>query len=48
MDAYPDRRIEGVRNAEKILKIAEEFIRLAPQQWSMTLPVWPEALDQVP
>ncbi len=48
MDAYPDRHIEGVRNAEKILKIAEGYIRLAPQQWSMTLPLWPEALDQVP
>jgi len=48
MDAYPDRHIEGLRNAEKILKIAEGFIRLAPEQWSMTLPVWPEALDQAP
>jgi KDO2-lipid IV(A) lauroyltransferase len=48
MDPYPDRHTEEVRNAEKILKIAENFIRKAPQQWTMTLPVWPEALDQVP
>ncbi len=48
MDPYPDRHTEEIRNAEKILKIAEDFICQAPQQWTMTLPVWPEALDQVP
>jgi lauroyl/myristoyl acyltransferase len=35
-------------NAERVLKEAEKFICLAPQQWSMTFPVWPEALLEVP
>jgi len=48
MASYPDRRIEEIRNSEAVLKVAEEFIRQAPQQWTITLPVWPEALDQVP
>ncbi len=48
MQPYPDRHVEEMRNAETILKIAEQFICQAPQQWTITLPVWPEALDQVP
>ena len=32
---------ELVVNAEKVLKIAEEFIKLDPSQWMMFLPVWP-------
>ncbi len=48
MDPFPDREQEMLRNAEKILAIAESFIRQAPQQWSMSLPVWPNTLDQVP
>jgi lauroyl/myristoyl acyltransferase len=37
-----------VRNAERVLKQAETYIRLAPQQWNVPLPVWPELLDIVP
>lgn len=48
MDSYPDPQVEKLRNAEKVLGIAEEFIRRAPQQWSVPLPVWPEAMDVVP
>jgi lauroyl/myristoyl acyltransferase len=48
MQSHPDRREEVVQNAEVILRIAEDFIRLAPLQWSMTLPVWPDILNQVP
>lgn len=48
MQSHPDRREEVVQNAEAILRIAEDFIRLAPHQWSMTLPVWPDILNQVP
>jgi lauroyl/myristoyl acyltransferase len=48
MQPSPDRHIEQMRNTETILKIAEGFISQAPQQWSMTLPVWPEALERVP
>jgi KDO2-lipid IV(A) lauroyltransferase len=43
-----DAHDELVCNAEKVLKIAEEFIRLDPSQWMMFLPVWPEAKNEVP
>lgn len=48
MDAHSDPEVEMLRNAEKVLRIAEEFIRRAPQQWSVPLPVWPQVLDLVP
>jgi len=44
MDAHPDREISALRNTEKVLYIAERFIRQAPEQWTMSLPVWPEVL----
>ena len=47
MDSYPDRELEMQQNAEKVLNIAESFIRQAPEQWSVSLPVWPEIMDQV-
>jgi len=45
MDPHPDRATEEIQNAEKVLGVAEGFIRQAPHQWSISLPVWPEALD---
>jgi hypothetical protein len=48
MDFEPDPNVEMLRNAEKVLSIAEEFIRRAPQQWSVPLPVWPQVMDRVP
>jgi len=48
MESHPDRQVEMLRNAEKVLSIAETFIRKVPYQWSISLPVWPEALEQVP
>jgi KDO2-lipid IV(A) lauroyltransferase len=45
MDDYPDREIGAIKNAEKVLNIAETFIRQAPEQWTMSLPVWPQILD---
>ncbi len=48
METHSDPDVERVRNAEKVLEVGEEFIRQAPRQWGMTLPVWPEALDQMP
>jgi phosphatidylinositol dimannoside acyltransferase len=45
MDRYSHRETGLLRNAEKVLYIAEQFIRQAPEQWTMTLPVWPEVLD---
>lgn len=48
MEAHPDREIGAIQNAEKVLTIAEEFVRQAPGQWTMSLPVWPQVLDLVP
>lgn len=48
MEPGPDRETEIVDNAERVLTAAEGFIRLAPYQWSMFYPVWPEALEEVP
>ena len=48
MQSHPDREAEIMLNAEKILHIAESFIREDPSQWAMTFPVWPEAMDLVP
>jgi lauroyl/myristoyl acyltransferase len=48
MESYPDRHEEILINAERVLHVAEGHIRQNPAQWSMTFPVWPEALNQVP
>jgi len=42
----PTQEIES--NAEKVLKAAEPFIRAHPEQWAMSYPVWPFAMDQMP
>ncbi|MCJ7700520.1 MAG: hypothetical protein MUO62_02960 [Anaerolineales bacterium] len=46
MDPYPSREEALLRNAEKVLAVAEDFIRQAPQQWLISLPVWPQAIHQ--
>jgi KDO2-lipid IV(A) lauroyltransferase len=38
----PDRDVELIENTERVLKIAEEFIRITPEQWAMFYPVWPD------
>jgi lauroyl/myristoyl acyltransferase len=48
MEPHPDREIEAQRNAEKVLRVAEEIIRKTPTQWTVPLPVWPEVLDRIP
>ena len=48
MQPHPDRHQEIVQNAEKVLQAAEDFIHYDPSQWSMTFPVWPDAMLQVP
>jgi KDO2-lipid IV(A) lauroyltransferase len=48
MKRDPDREKEILCNAERVLKQAENFIRLAPQQWNVPLPVWPQALEDMP
>ncbi len=41
MQPYPDRVDELRINAERVLAVVENFIRQAPRQWLMFLPVWP-------
>ncbi len=48
MDPDPDLEAGTLRNAEKVLAVAEQFIRKCPQQWSVPLPVWPQVMDLVP
>jgi len=40
-------KLDDIRlNAERVLKKVEEFIRLAPEQWLMYYPVWPDVLNE--
>ena len=48
MEHDRDHDREIVRNAENVLKQAEAFIQMAPEQWNVPLPVWPELLDITP
>jgi lauroyl/myristoyl acyltransferase len=48
MEDHPEKDTEILRNAEKVLSRVEDFIRLAPQQWNMFLPVWPDLFEKVP
>jgi KDO2-lipid IV(A) lauroyltransferase len=48
MEGDSDHKREILRNAENVLKRAEEFIRLAPEQWNVPLPIWPQLLSKVP
>lgn len=42
-----DQEKEILHNAERVLKEAEKFIRMAPQQWNVPLPIWPELLGKI-
>ena len=48
MQRLPNRQQEITVNAEKVLSVAENFVRQAPQQWRMFYPVWPEAESELP
>lgn len=48
MEFHANRETQTLLNAEKVLSVAETFIRRAPQQWTMSLPVWPETLTLMP
>lgn len=48
IDPHPDPAVALLHNAEKVLGVAESFIRQAPWQWSVPLPVWPQAMDRIP
>lgn len=42
MKPHQDREQEIMSNAERLLELAEAFIRPVPHQWAMYYPVWPE------
>ena len=48
MEAGSDHERAIAQNAERVLKEAEVFISQAPEQWCMSLPVWPHLMDTVP
>jgi KDO2-lipid IV(A) lauroyltransferase len=43
---YADRLENILLNAEQVLERIQEFIQLAPEQWLMYYPVWPDLLDE--
>lgn len=48
MEQSEDHETATLSNAERVLEEAEDFIRLAPRQWNVPLPVWPELQSKVP
>jgi KDO2-lipid IV(A) lauroyltransferase len=44
---HPDLVTETIRNAEAVLRVIEEWIRQAPEQWAMFYPVWPETITEL-
>ena len=48
LEPHPDRETEALQNAERVLRVAEGYIRKAPAQWSVSLPVWPDLPVRIP
>jgi KDO2-lipid IV(A) lauroyltransferase len=48
MEQHADHESGMLANAEMVLRKAEGFIKLAPQQWNIPLPVWPQLLKDLP
>jgi phosphatidylinositol dimannoside acyltransferase len=44
---HENRPTTLLRNAERVLAVVGEYICLAPEQWMMFYPVWPEALAEI-
>jgi lauroyl/myristoyl acyltransferase len=43
MERHSDRKTDLLSNTERLLTIAEGYIRQAPEQWAMFYPLWPES-----
>jgi lauroyl/myristoyl acyltransferase len=48
MEQTSNREKSIILNAEKVLSHAEEYIQLAPEQWAVNHPIWPQLLNDVP
>lgn len=48
LESCKDTHEELTYNAQKILKVIEDFIRVDPSEWMMFLPVWPEIEKEIP
>ena len=46
LEKYRDKMDNLFLNAERVLKQVEEFIKLAPTQWLMYYPVWPDLMSE--
>jgi lauroyl/myristoyl acyltransferase len=46
MQKHPNRKTEILLNAERILEVAERYIRQNPQQWAMFFEVWPDVAPE--
>ncbi|MCC7130185.1 MAG: hypothetical protein IT297_07290 [Anaerolineae bacterium] len=48
LEPRPNRDERMLLNAERVLEIAEGFVRQAPEQWTVVQPVWPDLLKKMP
>jgi KDO2-lipid IV(A) lauroyltransferase len=48
VDSFSNATETTLRNAEKVLAAAEEFIQRYPRQWTVPLPVWPQVVNRLP
>ncbi|HEX5840108.1 MAG TPA: hypothetical protein VFY26_19885 [Anaerolineales bacterium] len=48
MEQHTNHETGLLQNAERVLARAEPFIRQAPQQWNIPLPIWPQHMHKVP
>ncbi len=43
---YQNKLDDIILNTERVLRQIEEYIKLAPEQWLMYYPVWPDLMDE--
>jgi len=48
LNKYKNKLDDIILNAERVLKRIEEFIKLAPEQWLMYYPAWPDQMNREP
>jgi phosphatidylinositol dimannoside acyltransferase len=48
MTVCGDHDLDMKQNAERVMQAAEALIALAPRQWTVFQPVWPQVLEEIP